>query len=63
MNSAHEQFLNLKTLPARLKVEEVAWPGLTVPREADPCEHWIDCDAGDDAMEEHLLVGGSMLWR
>ena len=25
MNSAHEQFLNLKTLPARIKVEEVAW--------------------------------------
>jgi hypothetical protein len=25
MNSAQEQFLNLKTLPARIKVEEVAW--------------------------------------
>lgn len=25
MNSAQEQFLNLKTLPARVKVEEVAW--------------------------------------
>jgi len=25
MNSAMEQFLNLKTMPARLKVEEVAW--------------------------------------
>lgn len=25
MNSQKEQFLNLKTLPARLKVEEVAW--------------------------------------
>ena len=25
MNSAQEQFLNLKTLPARMKVEEVAW--------------------------------------
>ena len=25
MNSQQEQFLNLKTLPARLKVEEVAW--------------------------------------
>ena len=25
MNSAQEQFLNLKTLPARLKVEEVGW--------------------------------------
>jgi hypothetical protein len=25
MNSAQEQFLNLKTLPARIRVEEVAW--------------------------------------
>ena len=25
MNSQQEQFLNLKTLPARLKVEEAAW--------------------------------------
>lgn len=25
MNSAQEQFLNLKVLPARLRVEEVAW--------------------------------------
>ncbi len=25
MNSAQEQFLNLKTLPARMKTEEVAW--------------------------------------
>ena len=25
MNSAQEQFLNLKTLPARIKVEEAAW--------------------------------------
>jgi hypothetical protein len=25
MNSQHEQFLNLKTLPARLKAEEAAW--------------------------------------
>ena len=25
MNSAREQFLNLKTLPARLNAEEVAW--------------------------------------
>ncbi len=25
MNSAQEQFLNLKTLPARIRVEEAAW--------------------------------------
>ena len=25
MNSAQEQFLNLKTMPARMKVEEAAW--------------------------------------
>ena len=25
MNSQHEQFLNLKTMPARIRVEEVAW--------------------------------------
>ena len=25
MNSAQEQFLNLKTMPARIKVEEAAW--------------------------------------
>ena len=25
MNSQQEQFLNLKTMPARIKVEEVAW--------------------------------------
>ena len=25
MNSAQEQFLNLKTLPARMKAEEAAW--------------------------------------
>ena len=25
MNSTQEQFLNLKTLPARIKVEEVGW--------------------------------------
>ena len=25
MNSQHEQFLNLKTLPARLKAEEAGW--------------------------------------
>jgi hypothetical protein len=25
MNSAQEQFLNLKTLPARIKAEEIAW--------------------------------------
>ena len=25
MNSQHEQFLNLRTLPARLKVEEAGW--------------------------------------
>jgi len=25
MNTQHEQFLNLKTMPARLKAEEAAW--------------------------------------
>ena len=33
MNQAQEQFLNLKTLPARIKVEEVAWYLGFVPHE------------------------------
>ena len=33
MNSAQEQFLNLKTMPARLKVEEAAWYLGFVPHE------------------------------
>jgi len=30
-----------------------------VRREANPCEHRIDCGTGHDGMEKHLRVGGS----